>query len=340
MLNYQAMYAMKQAVLLSILIVAVQIVTGVIARAQPPTKMPRIGYLSSADAATESTRAAAIRLALRDLGYRDGQTVGIEYRYADGKFDRVPELAAELVRLKVDIIVVASGTLSIRAAMHATQSIPIVMVGQGIDAVEAGFVKNLAHPGGNVTGLALLTSEVAIKRLELLKEASPKIARVAVLYDPANAGSVVKVRDVLPAVARTLGVTLQPWEVRDTAGLERVVSALGEQRPDGLYVFGGTLLSYNQKETVGFALKNRLPSIYGTKEAVDAGALMSYGADLEDSYRLVAWYVDKILKGAKPTDLPVQGPRKFAFAVNLKTAKQIGLTIPPDFLARANTVIK
>jgi len=340
MLNSKTICPMKLPVLLSTLVVTVQLAVGVIAFAQPLKKVPRVGYLSSADSSTEFSRATAIRLALRELGHVDGKNVATEYRFADWKFDRVPELAAELVRLKVDVIVVASGTLSIQAAMRATQTIPIVMVGQGIDPVEAGFIKNLAHPGGNVTGLALLTREVTGKRLKLLKGAVPKIARVAVVYDPANAGSVVNVRKILPNVAGSLGLTIQSWEVRDAASLERVLAAMGEQRPDGLYVFGGTLLSSSQKLTVGFALKNRLPAMYSTKDAVEAGGLMSYGPDLADSFRLVARYVDKILKGAMPADLPVQGPRKFEFAVSLKTAKQIGLTIPPNVLVQADRVIK
>ena len=299
------------------------------AEAQQPKKVPRIGYLSSSDPASESTRAEAIRLALRELGYIEGQNIAIEYRYAEGKRDRFPELAAELVRLKVDIIVVAGGDTLIRAAKNATKTIPIVMVGAGADPVEAGLVESLARPGGNVTGLTNLARELGGKRLELLKEAVPKLARVAVLYDPANPASVLEVKEVLPVAARALGLTIQPWEVRAADDFERVFAALNKQRPDGLYVPGGPLMSANQKRIAGFALKSRLPSMYGSREAVDAGGLMSYGADLADSYRRVAYYVDRILKGAKPADLPVEQPTKFELVINLKTAKQIGLTIPP-----------
>ena len=320
--------------------VVVLLAVAVIAEAQQPKKVPRIGYLSRVDPARESARSEAIRLALRELGYIEGQNIAIEYRYAEGKRDRFPELAAELVRLKVDIIVVPGGAAPIRAAKNATKTIPIVMTGAGADPVEAGFVESLARPGGNVTGLTTLSRELGGKRLELFKEAVPKLARVAVLYDPANPGSVLEVKEVLPVAARALGLTIQPWEVRDADDFEKVFAALNKQRPDGLYVTGGPLMSANQKRIAGFALKSRLPSVYSNREAVDAGGLMYYGADLADSYRRVAYYVDKILKGAKPADLPVEQPTKFEFVINLKTAKQIGLTIPPKVLARANKVIK
>ena len=233
------------------------------AEAQQPKKVPRIGYLSSSDPATESARAEAIRLALRELGYIEGQNIAIEYRYAEGKRDRYPELAAELVRLKVDIIVVTGGTPAVRAAMNATKTIPIVMVGGGVDPVEAGLVESLARPGGNVTGVTNLTRELGGKRLELLKEAVPKLARVAVLYDPANPPSVLELKEVLPAAARALGLTIRSWEVRAADGFEKVFAALSKQRPDGLYVVGaGPLVFANRKRIAAFALKSRLPSMY------------------------------------------------------------------------------
>ena len=299
---------------------------------------PRIGFLASGDPASPSTE--AIRLALRELGYIEGQNIAIEYRYAAGKRDRFPELAAELVRLKVDVIVVVGGNRIIPAATNATKTIPIVMTGAGIDPVDAGFIESLARPGGNVTGLTDLGTELGGKRLELLKEAVPKVARVAVLYDPANPSSVLSVKEVLPVAARALGLTIQPWEVRDAGGFERVFAALRKERPDGLYVFGGQRLNNSHKRTAGFALKSRLPSMYVSRYGVDAGGLMYYGADIADSYRRVAYFVDRILKGAKPADLPVEQPTKFEFVINLKTAKQIGLTIPPEVLARANRLIK
>ena len=310
------------------------------ADAQQPKKIPWIGYISSGDPASESTRAEAIRLALRERGYIEGQNIAIEYRYAEGKQDRFPELAAELVRLKVDIIVVAGGSIWVRAAKNATKTIPIVMVDAGRDPVEAGLVESLARPGGNVTGITLLVGELGGKRLELLKEAVPKVARVAVLYNPATALNVLEVKEVLPVAARALGLTIQPWEVRPAEGFDRVFAAMGKQRPDGLFVLSGPLMGVNQKRIAGFALKNRLPSMYGSREAVEAGGLMSYGADLTDSYRRVAYFVDRILKGAKPADLPVEQPTKFEFVINLNTAKQIGVTIPPEVLARASRLIK
>jgi ABC-type uncharacterized transport system substrate-binding protein len=309
------------------------------ASAQQPKKVPRIGYLSNSDAARESTRAEVIRLALRQLGYIEGQNIAFEYRYAEGKPGRNPELAAELVRLKVDIIVVAGGTGPTRAAKNATKTIPIVMTGLGADPIEAGLIDSLARPGGNVTGITNLGRELGGKRLELLKEAVTKVARVAVLYEPV-AGSVLEVKEVLPVAARALGLTIQPWEIRAADDFERVFAALSKERPDGLYVTTGGLMAANGKRIANFALKSRLPSMYNHREAVDAGGLMYYGADIADSYLRVAYFVDKILKGAKPADLPVEQPTKFEFVINLKTAKQIGVTIPPEVLARATKLIK
>jgi putative ABC transport system substrate-binding protein len=312
-----------------------------VADAQQPKKVHRIGYLSALHPARESTRAEAIRLALRERGHIEGQNIAIEYRYGEGKQDRYPELAAELVRLKVDIIVVAGGDLLIRAAKNATRTIPIVMMGTGSDPVETGLVDSLARPGGNVTGLTNLTRELGGKRLELLKEAVPKVARVAVLYEPAVPAIVFDVKEVLPVAARALRLTLQPWEVRDADGLERVFAALNKERPDGLYQpAAGPLIGANLKRIAGFALKSRLPSMYYNREAVDAGGLMYYGAGQADSYRRVAYYVDRILKGAKPAELPVEQPMKFELWINLKTANQIGVTISPTVLYQATKVIK
>jgi putative ABC transport system substrate-binding protein len=310
------------------------------AAAQQPKKVPRLGYLSGNDAATESVRAEGIRLALRERGYIEGQNIAIEYRYGEGKSNRYPELVAELVRLKVDIIVAAGGDSVIQAAKNATKTIPIVMTGGGADPVEAGLIESLARPGGNVTGIATLNRALGGKRLELLKEAVSKLARVAVLYDPAALGSLREVKEVLPVAARALKLTIQPWEVRDAADFDRVFAAMGKQRPDGLYVTGGGSVGIANKRTVGFALKSRLPSMYSGKAAVEAGGLMSYGADLADNYRRVATYVDRILTGAKPADLPVEQPTKFELVINLKTAKQIAVTIAPEVLARANKLIR
>jgi len=279
-------------------------------------------------------------MALREPGYIEGQNIAIEYRYAEGKPGRNQELAAELVRLKVDVIVVAGGDPPIRAAKNATKTIPIIMVGVGLDPVLAGLVESLARPGGNITGLTNLGPELGGKRLELLKEAVPKVSRVAVLYSPTSPSGVLEVKEVLPVAARALGLTLQPWEVSSADGFEKVFAALSKQRPDGLYVVLGNVMNRNQKRVVGFAIKSRLPSVYGRREDIEAGGLMYYGADFADSYRRVAYYVDKILKGAKPADLPVEQPTKFELVINLKTAKEIGVTIPQKVLARADRVIK
>jgi ABC-type uncharacterized transport system substrate-binding protein len=323
----------------SILFVAALLAVVGIAEAQQPKKVPRIGYLSALDPATESTRADTIWLALRERGYMEGKNIAIEYRYTQGKVDPAPDLAAELVRLKVDIIVVAGGDAWIQVAKNATKTIPIVMVGAGIDPVEAGLVESLARPGGNVTGITLLSKKLGGKRMELLKEAVPKVVRVAALYDPAIPSNVIELQEIQSA-ARSLALTLQPWEVRAADGFEKVFAAINKERSGGLYVLPGPLMNANQNRIVGLASKSRLPSVYGNREIVVAGGLMSYGADRVDSYRRVAYYVDKILKGAKPADLPVEQPKKFELVINLKTAKQIGITIPQRVLGRADKVIK
>ena len=329
---------MRKTALGSILFAGALLAIAVTVEAQQPKKVPRIGFLSSNEPATESTRFEAIRLALRELGYIEGQNIAFEYRYVEGKSGRNEELAAELVRLKVDIIVTVGGDPLMRAAKNATKTIPIVMSGGGADPVDAGHVERLARPGGNVTGVTLLTRELSGKRLELLKDAVPKLSRVAVLYDPARP-SAIELKEVQRA-ARALGLTIQPWEVRAAHDFEGVFAARSKERPDGLYVIGGVLIRNNEKWTLGLALKSRLPSVYPSRQFVDAGGLMSYGADQADSYRRVAYYVDRILKGAKPADLPVEQPTKFELVINLKTAKQIGVTIPQSLLYRADKVIK
>jgi putative tryptophan/tyrosine transport system substrate-binding protein len=309
--------------------------------AQQPKTIPRIGYLSNSDAATGNPRFEPIRLALRELGYLEGQNIAFEYRYLQGKIERVPAFVADLVRLKVDILVLAGGILPLRAAKNATKTIPIIMTGQGLDPVEAGLVESLARPGGNITGpTTSFSGELDGKRLELLKEAVPKITRVAVFYDPINPSSGRALKTILPNSARALKLTLQPAEIRTADDFERVFAAVNKERSDGLQVLGGGLMSSNQKRFSDFALKNRLPSIYQSKETVDGGGLMSYSADIAESNRLVASYIDKIIKGAKPADLPIQQPTKFELTFNLKTAKQIGVTIPQSLLYRANKVIR
>ena len=331
---------MNHKVIPFLLAVSVLICFHSVAQAQQAKKVPRIGYLSALDPVRESAGSEAIRLALRELGYIEGQNIAFEYRYTEGKVDRVPELAGELVRLKVDIIVVSGGSRLIQAAKNATKTIPIVMTGGGGDPVELGLIESLARPGGNVTGITTLSRELAGKRLELLKEAVPKIARVAVLYDPALPASSLDVKEVLPVAARALGLTVRFWEVRAAGDFDRVFAALNKERSDGLYPTGGPLINANGKRIADFALKSRLPSMYQRREAVHAGGLMYYGADIADSYRRVAYYVDRILKGAKPADLPVEQPTKFELVINLKTAKQIGLTVPQSLLYRADWVVR
>jgi putative tryptophan/tyrosine transport system substrate-binding protein len=316
------------------------VLASVYAEAQQAKKIPRIGFLTAGDAARQFAPSEAIRMALSELGYVEGENIAFEYRYAEGKRHRYPELAGELVRLKVDIIVVTGGNVMVRAAKNATKTIPIVMVGAGLDPVEAGLVESLARPGGNITGITNLSIELGGKRLELLKEAVPKVARVAVLYDPDTPGILRELKEILPDAARALRLIVQPWEVRSADSFERVFVALIKERPDGLYVTSSPLMNANGKRISSLALKSRLPSTYGSRETVNAGGLMYYGADLVDVYRRVATYVDRILKGAKPADLPVERPTKFELFINLKTAKQIGLSIPANVLARADRVIK
>jgi len=304
------------------------------AEAQQPKRVYRIGYLG------HRTVSKLFRKHLRELGYIEGQNIVIEGRFTKGKRELYPELAAELVRLKVDIIVVL-GTRYAQAAMNATKTIPIVMMGSGRDPVKAGLVESLARPGGNVTGVTLLLGELAGKRLVLLKEAVPKVTRVAVLYDPALRRPTRNVKEVLPVVARALGLTVRPWEVRSADDFDKVFAALNKDGTDGLYLPArGPLMAANVKRVVGFALKNRLPSMYYASPPVRRGGLMSYSADIAASRRRVAYYVDRILKGAKPGDLPVEQPTKFRLVINLKTAKALGLTIPPQILARADRVIQ
>ena len=298
--------------------------------AQQPKKVYRIGYLSGTDRVTDDPRAEGTRRALKELGYIEGQNIIIEYRHAEGKAGRNAELAAELVRLNVDLIVVAGGEGNIRAATNATKTIPIVMMGQA-DPVNAGFVASLARPGGNVTGFTDVTTDLSGKRLELLKEAVPKLARVAVFYNPTGRSTVVEVKEEIPIAARALRLTIHTYEARDTADLEKVLTGLSKDRPDGLYMPGGVVRPAI-KRVITFALKSRLPSMYAYPLAVEAGGLMSYSAEEAERYKRVAYFVDKILKGMKPADLPIEQPTKFEFVINLKTAKQIGLTIPQSVL--------
>src|SRR5262249_46417827 len=308
-----------------------------LANAQQPKKVQRIGLLSSGSPSSTKKGVEAFRQRLRELGYVEGQNIVIEYRYAEGVADRFPNLVAELVQLKVDVIVVG-GTPATQAAKNATKTIPIVMA-RVAEPVGTGLNPSLAHPGGNVTGLSNLYEELGGKQLELLKEAFPKISRVAVLWDPVNVGNVLMLKN-LKVAAGALQITLQSLEAHVPDDLEPAFAAITREGANALSVLANSLVGSYRARIIDFAAKSRLPAIYDQSRWVDAGGLMSYGPDYIDLWHRAANYVDKILKGAKPADLPVEQPTKFEFVINLKTAKQIGLTIPPNVLARADKVIR
>ncbi len=308
-----------------------------LADAQQPTKIPRIGYLGGASPSANAARIEAFRQGLRELGYVEGKNIVIEERYAEGKLDRLPALAAELVRLKVDVIV-TGGPASTRLAKEATVTIPIVMAFDN-DPVSSGFVASLARPGGNITGSSTLYPEISGKQLEFLKEIVPRLSRVAVLGSSTNPGNAQALRETELA-ARALAVQLQYLDVLGPKDIETVFRAASKGRADALLALTNPVLNEHRKALADLAIKNRLPGMYQASEYVEAGGLMTYGASITDLFRRTATYVDKILKGAKPADLPVQQPIKFEFVINLKTAKQIGLTIPQSVLYRADKVIK
>jgi putative ABC transport system substrate-binding protein len=310
---------------------------GAVTQAQQPGKIPRVGYLTGTREPTQAAPDAnrdAFRQGLRDLGYLEGKSILIEYRYAEGKLDRVPRLVAELVKLKVDVMV-AIPQSAIRTAKQEAPTIPIVMV-TTVDPIETGFVDSLARPGGSVTGLTRLSRELSGKRLELIKEMIPATSRVGVLWDASSTG--LKEYE-LPA--RGLKIQLQSLEVRSPSpNLEGALQTATKERANALLIVRNALLIDNRKRIAEIAIQNRMPSISEGSVFAEAGILASYSSDENDSFRRAALYVDKILKGAKPADLPVEQPTKFEFVINLKTAKQIGLTIPPNVLARADRVIR
>jgi putative tryptophan/tyrosine transport system substrate-binding protein len=311
--------------------------TSHLAEAQQVNKVPRIGFLFGGSSSFYSAWIDVFRQGLKELGYIEGKNIAIDYRYAEGKTDRLPLLAAELVDLKVDVIVV-SATPGVLAAKKATSTIPIVFVSIA-DPVASGLVTSLARPGGNITGLSIVAVELSGKRMELLKEAVPNVTRVAFLWNSANPAQVAQWREA-HAAAQALGLQLQSLEVRSSNDFDGAFEAALRERAQALVTTPEALLGTHLKQIVAFAAKNRLPAMYGNPVFVDAGGLMSYAPDYTVQYRRAATYVDKILKGAKPADLPVEQPTKFEFVVNLKTAKQIGLTIPPNLLARADRVIR
>jgi putative ABC transport system substrate-binding protein len=330
---------MKKAVLLSILVALVLLGVGVMAEAQQPGKMFRIGFLDQSTVSGSAVLVEAFRQELHKLGWIEGKDIYIEFRFADQKNERLPELAADLVRLKVNLIVVTAGTLAL-AAKKATTTIPIVMANSG-DPVAIGLVASLARPGGNITGNSGLTEELNTKRLEVLKDTVFKLVRVGVLRPPEHApGQELQLKEIR-AAAPLLKLKLEEISTpADAKGLESAFQTAKQKQVGAIMSTASRPFFAERKRIVELAGKYRLPAIYFVKDFVDAGGLMSYGADYDDLYRRAAVYVDKILKGAKPADLPVQQATKFEFVINLKAAKQIGLTIPPDVLARANKVIK
>jgi putative tryptophan/tyrosine transport system substrate-binding protein len=328
---------MKKAAMPSILVAVVLLAIGVIAEAQQPKKIPRIGFLVSGTPSSNESNRNAFLQGLRESGYVDGQNIIIEYRWAEGKLDRLPDLAEELVRLKVDVVVVG-GSTSTRAAKNVTKLIPIVM-SNVTDPVVLGFVASLARPGGNITGLTNLAPEVGGKRLELLKEIVPQLSRVAVLGDPNDQAYGPQMNEIEIA-ARALALQLHAVEVRGPSDLENAFRLIIKGRAGALIGLQQPTVGLLRERIVGLAAKNLLPAMYPNREDVEAGGLTSYAADIGTMYRRAATYVDKILKGTKPADLPVEQPIKFEFVINLKAAKQIGLTIPPNVLARADKVIK
>jgi putative ABC transport system substrate-binding protein len=309
------------------------------AEAQPAASLPRIGFLAPTSLSDPRVPRylQAFRQGLRELGYIEGQSIAIEFRWAELQYDRLPSLAAELVRLKVNVIV-AAGPPAIQAAKQATETIPIVMAAVA-DAVAAGFVASLARPGGNITGLSLMHSELVGKQLELLKEVLPKVSRVALLGNPANPNYAPLLRHAQDA-ARALGVRLQPLEARNSSEIDSALAAITRERTGALIVLADTVLLDHRTRIADYAIRRRLPTVFGFSEFAEVGGLLAYGPSLSDGFRRTATYVDKILKGAKPADLPIGQPTKFEFVVNLKTAKAIGLTIPSSLLLRADEVIQ
>ena len=305
--------------------------------AQQPTKIPRIGRLIGSSPSAVSTRYEAFREGLRELGYVEGKTIVVEYRHADGKFERLPDLATELVGLKVNVIV-TGGPTATRPAKKATATIPIVMA-QDSDPVGNGFVASLARPGGNITGLSNYHADLSGKQLELLKEVVPRLARVAVLGNSKEPGNAQALEETKLAGA-ALKLKLQFLDVRELQDIETAFHAATKERADAILVLSSPIATSQRTQVAQLAIKNRVPIMYQVSESVEAGGLMTYGVSTADLWRRSATYVDKILKGAKPADLPVEQPIKFEFIINLKAAKQIGLTIPPNVLVRADRVIK
>jgi putative ABC transport system substrate-binding protein len=321
-------------------LVALALVPFHLAEAQQPAKVTKIGWLAVRPGTGEAFAGRGnevIRRMLRELGYVEGKNIAFEYRSADNKLDRLPGLADELVRLKVDVLVMFTTTAAL-AAKNATKTIPIVFLTTG-DPVAAGLVDSLARPGGNITGLTLVGTELAGKRLELLKETIPRLSRVAVLWNPGDPAT-VQSWEKSQLAARELGLQLHSMEIRNAKDIEGSFKEAIKARVAALAVTQSALVTSNQKQLVDLATKHRLPAIYSRADFVESGGLMSYGPDRAEPYRRVASMIDKILKGTRPADLPVEQPTKFELVINLKTAKALGLTIPPVVMMRAEKVIK
>jgi len=327
---------LRKTALGSILFAGALLAVAVGVEAQQP-KTPRIGYLGGVSSAASAARTEAFRQGLRELGYVEGKNIVIEWRYAEGKLDRLPTLAADLVSLKVDVIVSAAppGT---RAAKQATATIPIVMAFDD-DPVGSGFVASLVRPGGNITGLSNFAPELSGKRLELLKEVVPHLSRMAVLGDVTRPGIPQALREINVA-ADAFRVQIQYLEVRGPKDIEPAFRSASKERAEAVIMLGSPVVNFQRKQVIDAAVKSRLPAMYPSPEIVEDGGLMYYGPNYNDLYRRAATYVDNILKGAKPAELPIEQPKKFELIINLKGAKQIGLTIPPNVLARADRVIK
>jgi putative ABC transport system substrate-binding protein len=316
---------------------AVFLALSVPARAQQPTPGPRIGFLTAISASSMSARMEAFRKGLHELGYVEGKNIVSEYRYAEGKLDRLPAFAAELVRLKVDVIVTAGAT-GTGPAKEATTAIPIVMAQDG-DPVATGIVASLARPGGNITGLSTLAPELSGKRLELLKEIVPKLSRVAI-FGTSTQPNYTQLSHEVELAAKAFGVKLQNLDILGAKDIETAFRAAGREHAGAVLVLASSVIFSQRPQILELAVKSQLPVIFPQNEYVEEGGLMSYAPNYADLFRRAATYVDKILKGAKPAELPVEQPTKFEFIINLKAAKQIGLTIPPNVLARADKVIK
>jgi putative ABC transport system substrate-binding protein len=306
--------------------------------AQHAAKVPRLGLLIPGSSSDFAPRIEAFGYGLRDLGYVEGRNITIEYRFAEGQADRLPELVADLVRLQVDVMVI-DGNLAIRAAQHATTTIPIVMAVSGGDPVGQGVVASLAQPGRNITGLSLMLPEVSGKRLEILREAVPTLSHVAVLWNPDGSGSTLVFKETQTA-AHASGLQLQSLEVRRPDEFAQAFAAMTREHADALVVISNELFFGHRRQLAELTVRHRLPAVFHLREYAEAGGLMAYGADTADMYRRAATYVDKILKGAMPADLPVEQPVKFVLAINLKTAQALGITIPPTLLFLADEVIR